>query len=534
MQKHIFILLLSITFTAISSAQSLVYPEEHELTQLLNPWSMFQNAAGLGVSPIKTHGVTELGYNKNNGDYHRAQEGSDLSGLNFYSERYDKLGKNWLVWGSFDFQMNREMNRFFSDVFFPYNSSPYIFGSSVKGNYDKQLFDLHAKLSTIQKGKFTYGVGIDYTVADLSRLRDPRSRTYLADYAAVPAITFQLSSAITLGADGFIRYQKEKMPSIVTVQDDPGLKYYSFFGMENADAVIGSYKGFQRDFESNFYGGDFQIAFTKIKIKWITSIGAEYQQQNVFGSIQQSPGSYKSLNYKAMSVLNLTQNNILVHGILKANYYQGAADELRQDLITVRDTATGIASQEWITLFTYKNRYRTDSYNVELDLNLRNLLASGKDYTWEAGLNLKSYGFDNRYNMPYSEMAIDRMKTGIYGQYRLFDHKNHRVKVSAGIDYDFCINSKLNLSDGATLTTTSASSTFEQGTYDIANQIILPDFGFYQDKAFSYNAEANYSFPLNLKKTTIAGFAKLFFKNTISDHHGSWMNVGVSIGIIPL
>ena len=400
MQKQILILILSIAISTLSSAQSLVFTEEHELTQLLNPWSMFQNAAGLGVSPVKTHGVTELGYDKNSGDYHRAQEGSDLSGLNFYSERYDKLGKNWLVWGSFDFQMNREMNRYFSDVFFPYNSSPYIFGSSVKGNYDKQMFDLHAKFSHIQKAKFTYGLGIDYTVADLSRLRDPRSRTYLADYAAVPAVTYQISPGITIGLDGFVRYQKEKMPSIVTVQDDPGLKYYSFFGMENADAVIGAYKGFQRDFESNFYGGDFQIAFSKNAINWITSIGAEYQDQQVFGSIQQSPGSYKSLNYKAMSVFNMTKNNLLVNATLKANYYQGAADELRQDLITVRDSATGIASQEWITLFRYKNRYLTNSYNINLDINIRNLLASGKDYSWEAGLNFKSYGFDNRYNMP--------------------------------------------------------------------------------------------------------------------------------------
>ena len=534
MQKQFLILILSISLTAFSSAQSLVYTEEHELTQLLNPWSMFQNAAGLGVSPVKTHGLTELGYDKNNGDYHRTQEGNDLSGLNFYSERYDKLGKNWLVWGSFDFQMNREMNRFFSDVFFPYNSSPYIFGSSVKGNYDKQLFDLHAKFSTVRRGKFTYGVGIDYKVADLSRLRDPRSRTYLADYAAIPSVTFKLNPSVTFGLDGFVRYQKEKMPSIVTVQLDPNLKYYTFFGMENADAVIGAYNGFQRDFESNFYGGDFQIAFSKNAMSWITSIGAEYQDQQVFGSIQQSPGSFKSLNYKAMSVLNLTQNNMLINGTLKVNYYQGAADEFRQKLSTVPNLSTGIASQEWITLFTYKNRYRTDSYNVNINLNIRNLLASGKDYSWEAGLNFKSYGFDNRYSMPYSEMAIDRMTTGIYGQYRVFNQKNHLVKILAGIDYDFCINSKLNLSDRATQIPTSSSSTFEQGTYDIATQVILPDFGFYQDKAISYKAEANYSFPVIFKKTSIAGFTKIFFKNIISDQHGTMMNAGVSIGIIPL
>ena len=83
MRKHIVLLIISILVSVIGMAQSLVYTEEHELTQLLNPWTMLPNAAGLGVSPVKKHGVTELGYDKSNGNYHRAQLGNDLSGLNF-------------------------------------------------------------------------------------------------------------------------------------------------------------------------------------------------------------------------------------------------------------------------------------------------------------------------------------------------------------------------------------------------------------------------------------------------------------------
>ena len=534
MRKHIVLLIISILVSVIGMAQSLVYTEEHELTQLLNPWTMLPNAAGLGVSPVKKHGVTELGYEKNNGNYHRAQLGNDLSGLNFYSERYDKLSKNWLVWGSFNFQMNRETDRAWSDVFFPFNNSPYIFGSSVKGNYDRQIFDLHAKLSTVQQGKFSWGVGVDYTAGDMSRLRDPRSRTYLADYAAIPSLTYKITEKHTLGLDVFARFQKEKMPNANTVQLDPNLKYYTFFGMENADAVIGAYNGFQRQFESGFYGGDIQFGYKADKMNWVNSLGMEYQLQEVTGSIKQSPGSYHSLNYKASSMFRLIQNNKLICASLKGNYYQGATNELRQELITVRDTATGIASQEWVTLYTYNNRYTTKSYNVDLDINIRDLMPDAKDYSWKAGADLQAYGFDNQYNLPYSEMKVDRLKAGIYGHARLMNKKNHRVNLDAKIDYDLALTNKLVLSDDALVTPTSASTTFQQGTYDIATQVLTPDNNYFSQNALSYKLEASYSFPLSFKKTQLVGFLKMYIKNSQTNQNQNWMNAGVSIGIIPL
>jgi hypothetical protein len=169
MRNHIILFILFfLSFTSIF-AQDIFYPEQHELIQLKNPWLNSNNAAGLTILVIPLHGNTELGYNDAGGDYHRAQEGNRLNGLRFVSERYDKIGKNWLSWGSFEFQMNKEKERNWSNVFNTYNSSPYIFGDSIKGNYDTQFFDLHAKLSRKINNQFSLGIGIDYYAADMSR-----------------------------------------------------------------------------------------------------------------------------------------------------------------------------------------------------------------------------------------------------------------------------------------------------------------------------------------------------------------------------
>lgn len=535
MRKHIITIILIAGWIG-TYAQLVVQPEEHTLSILMNPWTQIQNAAGLGLSSVVTHGVTELGYDISNGDYHRAQEGNARNGLNFYSERYDKLGKNWLVWGSFNFIMDREENRCWSDAFTTYNNNPYLYGSSIPGNYDRQLFDFHAKISRQAKGKINYGFGIDYQVGDLSRLRDPRTRVYLADYAAIPSITFSINQQQTIGLNLSARYQKEKMPNITTVQDDPNLKYYSFLGMENADAVIGGFTGFQRQFVSSFYGFDLQYAYSTEKMKLLLSGGAFLQNQQILENIKQSPGSFNSMNYKGTVVLSSALDKLLLNTSLKGNFKQGSANENLQELVTVRDTATGIASQSWVTLFTYNSRYINNTYDLKLNIDLRDLSQDKKDYSWMGGLEMGISGFKNQYFLPFSEMAVNRANGGIYGHYRIFNKNDKRITLKGNLNYEFHFNNKLTLSNGTLDAPTLGASTFKNGTYDVATNVIMPDYQFYQLNAISFKIEANYTFLLSFKKTKMAAFTKLYYKNTITDSNSyhSWMNAGISFGIIPL
>lgn len=533
MRNHIITILILLFTYVFVNAQSIVQNEEHELSVLLNPWTQVQNAAGLGLSTIVTHGVTELGYNISNGDYHRAQEGNERNGLNFYSERYDKLGKNWAVWGSFNFIMDREKNRAWSDVFNTYNNNPYIFGSSVPANYDRQLFDFHAKISSQRKEKINYGIGIDYLVGDLSRLRDPRTRVYLADYAAIPSITYSIDKKHIIGLNLSTRYQKEKMPNITTVQDDPNLKYYTFVGMENADAVIGGFKGFQRQFVSSFFGGDLQYAYTSQNSKWLVSVGSFTQSQQILENIKQSPGTFNSLNYRASIIMSSQKEGYLINAALKANLKQGAADENLQELKSENDPITGINSQTWVTLFTYNNRYINNTYDAKFNIDIRNLNETKIDFNWMSGIEMGVSGFKNQYNLPSSEMAVNRANGGIYGHYRLLNKNSHRITLKGNVTYDFNFGNRLKLSDGALTVPGIGSSTFRQGIYDLATSVIVPDFAFYNANTFKFGLETKYSFPMQFKKTKMAGFAKLYYQQLYSDSNESWMNAGISVGIIP-
>jgi hypothetical protein len=475
-------------FSVLSlQAQSSVQMEEHDLSPIINPWLQVTNAAGLGLSTVNVHGVTELGYFSESGDYHRSQQGDNRSGLNFYSERYDKIGKNWKSWGSFNFVMDREQNRAWSDVFSTYNSNPYIFGSSVPGNYDRQLFDFRVKLSSVEKGRFTYGVGIDYLVGDLSRLRDPRTRVFLADYSFLPAITYRLSSKQHIGFNLKASYRKEKMPSITTVQDDPNLKYYTFFGIENADAVIGGFKGFQRQFVSDIYGGELQYALKMSQLELLIAGGVNYEQQ-----------------------------------------------EILESLISTNNQSTGVNSQNWVTLFTYNNRFVNSVYDASLNFDIRNINASRNDYSWLVGFKTGVSGFTNQYNLPYSEFSANRLNASLYGHYRLINKNSNRLTLNANIGYSTGFHNALQLSNGAIAVPELGASTFKQGVYDVATNILLPDLQFYKQNVLDFRADARYSFPLKVKKSVLTGQVKAYFGMQRSENLGSWTSAGVSVGIITL
>lgn len=526
------ILLLVVTILSVHGQPAVQY-EEHELTTVLNPWLLTNNAAGLGLSNVKFHGVSELGYSASKGDLHRAQEGNAQNGLDFYSERYDKLAKNWTSWGSFQFIMDRESNRAWSDVIHTYDNNPYLFGSSVPGNYDRQLFDFHVKISSKTDDWISYGLGIDYQVGDLSRLRDPRTRVYLADYAAMPAITFRLNEAHFIGLNIQARYQKEKMPNITTVQDDPNLRYYSFYGMENANAVIGGYTGFQRQFVSTYYGAEVQYSFHTKVSQFLISGGVFTQDQQILENIKQSPGRFNSLNYKASMAFNTQMCGLLLNIVAKGQAKLGAADEYLQELRSVNDTATGVNSQSWVTLFTYKNQAINNTYNANLKLDLRDLNKERNDFSWMGGIETGIYGFKNQYNLPHSSMQVNRAHAGIFGHYRLLKINEKRLTIKGNINYEVGFGNSLVLREGVTETPATGASTFVQGSYDVATNVLLPDATYYDAEMLKFGFESKYSMPLRLKKANIIGYAKVYYEQSRSVDLGSWTTAGIAFGIIP-
>lgn len=497
---------------------AVVYPDflKREIQVVNQLWNLTDNAAGMGYSDVNRGSLTTLLKYYSNGDYHRVQEGSANNGLTFFTERYDRFNDKLFVRGSFAFNMNTEEDRGWSDVINTYNSNPYIYGSSVRGNYESQKFDLNLKVFTVKRDRLNYGLTIDYKVADIARQRDPRSRTYALDYSIIPSLTYSLSKKSSVGANLKYRFDKEKMPSLSTVQTDPNLKYYTFSGLENAVGRIGGYRGFSRQFLGDYLGGAIQYNFKNNTYNLLISAGMDAYWQETLGDKKQTPGSFNSFNYNFTSNLLISKkgylHNILINIVLK----DSGADEYRQNLVSVRDTITGITTENWVTVYTYKNRFVASVADISAKWNTYSI--TNKSYRWRAGFNAGYKSFKNIYYLPKSEYSSGKAYAGLNGSYIFPLGKGKNLIIDAAFDAGINTSSNLNLAS----------------QNEISENILLPDLEYHKLNTIELSGSMRYTFPLTfVKNGAISGYARIYGGNLFAGDT-SWSNLGFAVGILTL
>ena len=524
MKKVIIIIVASVFITSTLSGQIKdsiqKFPDfqTRELQGLRQLWNKTENSAGMGFSNVNTGSLTSLNKYFSNGDHHRVQEGSANNGLTFSTERYDKFSEKVYVRGSFAFNMNTEEDRGWSDVVNTYNSNPYIYGSSVRGNYESQNFDLNLKVFSVRENGFNYGFTIDYHVADISRQRDPRSRTYVLDYSIIPSITYSIDNHNYVGINLNYRFDKEKMPGLTTVQTDPNLKYYTFSGLENAIGRIGGYRAFSRQFIGDNVGGSLQYNFKKSNINWLISLGMDAGWQETLGDKKQTPGSFNSFDYKFLSNLLIYKNSYLHNFLLNVNVKDAGADEHRQNLISTRDTLTGITTENWVTIYTYKNRFVSLTSDVTLKWDIYSLQKNNDSYNWRVGVNAGYSSFSNIYYLPKSEYSAGRVIAGISGSYVITANKQRKLLFEGSFNSGISTGAKLNL----------ASQT------EIAENILMPDFEFHKQNTAEVLGSVKYTFPLQtIKNARLSGYVRLYGGNLFAGA-ANWSNFGFAVGILTL
>lgn len=488
-----------------------------EMQNVLQLWQNTSNAAGMAFSFNDVGSNVSLGTYSEGGEHHRVQEGSSNRGLLFSTERYDRFTEHILVKGAFQFNINSEGDRAWSDVFNTYNSNPYIYGSSVRGDYETQKFDLNLKLYSLQYGRFNFGLAIDYHVADMARQRDPRSRSYLLDYSVIPSLVYSTGNH-KMGLNIIYNYSKEKMPGLSTVQTDPNLKYYTFKGLQNAIGTIGGYRGFSRQFIGNSYGGDIQYGYDGDDVKIVTSAGIIFKDEDTFGDKKQSPGSYNVFKYRFSSDILWKKNNFLNRFSARALFQNGGADELRQNLIATRDTLTGVVTQIWETLYEYKNRYVVETTDVEVKWDLYNL-AGLKGYRWRAGVYGAYSSFENIYYLPTSSYSVSKFKAGIDGSLLLWKSNDSEIIAEGSLIFGITSDSDLSFANNN----------------EIYDNIYSKDLLYHDKNTIDVGGKITYTFPLKFsKKTELTGFARLYGGNTFVKDNSGWYNAGIAIGLLTL
>jgi hypothetical protein len=487
-----------------------------DATQL---WRLTGNAAGLSLDSSANRGYAQFDLQHHEGDYRRVQEGGQRNQLEFYTERYQKISPLLVGYGSFRFDMNRTKDRAWCDVMRPYNSNPFFSGSSVSGKYDTQQFDLTAAVGTIQMWGFTGGLRLDYSVGDLSRLRDPRSRSELLDYKLSPSLTYSTGNH-TLGIAGHYNRRKEKIPSMTTVQQDPDLKYYLMTGMEQATGTIGGYSGYNREWVDHRFGAELSYGYDNGNAKSLNSVTIERGSEDVLGTYKYEPGHYVSYRYGLASHNRLRTSGALHQIDLTADYQQAYADEYRQQLQQERDADKGYTSYWYETLITFKKRYQVKQLNAELHYRYNTVdgaatvpAASPAGITSYIGAKASLHQTENKRLLPTSSLEYTHLDFAAEAG-KAFLSNRLWIDVEAG--YHAAPKADLQLANATT---------------DYAVQVLLPDMQYYDANYWHGHLAVTYQFPLSLKGMRNIWFVRAYGDYLSADHSLNGSTIGLTFGL---
>lgn len=518
MMNHRYVLFTGLMVTALCiHAQDieLQTKEKYEYADATQLWRRTLNPAGLSLDTLTNRGISYFEFSHQQGTHYRVQDGDEQNKLLFTSERYQKIGKYLYGYGRFTFDMGRQFNRSWSDVLRSHHSNPYFSGSSIKGKYDFQNFDLSAALATLPIKNFTFGARLDYKVGDLSRLKDPRSRTNLADYQLTPAVTYTWNKH-SLGLSGYYHRRKEKIPNITTVQTDPNLKYYTFTGMENADGTTGGYSGFEREFVNHEFGGELSYQYKNERIQTLTTLSYAKGNEDVWGDIKYSPGKYHTTTYNLLS-MNRIKSGRTEHIIdISINYQTGKADEYRQEKIIEKDPVTGIESSYWNTLLTYDERYTVDLLNANLHYRLLWSNHHTGEATAYAGARAYFQSVEDQYNLPSSSLTVRQATICMEGGYSFLRKNNRSLWIEAEAGYHISLSSDLSLNDPST---------------EYAQSVLLPDMTYYGASYAHGKLQIQYQMPVTIKKHTNVWFVKATGAYLKTDKKTDSKMFGISLGL---
>jgi hypothetical protein len=507
-----------VTIAYIAAVDAQAQEGQYRLYDATQLWHLTDNAAGLGLDNSENRGYAEFGLEHSSGDYRRVQEGGQRNQLTFETERYQHIGGFLVGYGHFLFDMDRTKDRAWADVMRPYDSNPFYGGSSVRGKYDQQLFDLTAAISTIPiplageslDRELTLGMQLDYKVGDLSRLRDPRSRSELLDYKVTPAATYSFGNS-TVGLSGHYRRRKEKIPNMTTVQTDPNLIYYQMTGLGEATGVVGGYSGYNREWVNHQFGAELSFGYNHKNLKTLNTVGINCGKEDVWGTYKYSPGCYTSYIYKAASHNRISTGNWL-HAIdIEAEWQQAYADEYRQQLIQEKDPEKGYTSYHYETQIEYRKRQQLTTIDASLHYRLNSVVE--QKINGYAGAIVQFTGSDTKHLLPSSELEHQRLNISLEGgNAQLHD----RLWIEATATYSQATRAKLDLADPTT---------------EIAQQVLLPDMEYYDSNYWRGQLSVKYLFPVKLKGIRSTFYVKAYGDYINAQHSLNRKTVGVSFGL---
>ena len=516
MKKETCLALLLLAGGTVFSQES--FPSDFSrlsLESVIQQFESTNNAAGMGLFQPASGSHTSLEAFYGKGDFHRAQEGDSRRGFTFSTLRYDSFSDKLFMRGRFEYSQDREMQRKWSDVRDPWFSIPYIYGNAVPKDYYTQRGNIAFDLYTAPlNGWFSAGIRTMYEVSDISGNRDPRPRTGSLDYRLVPSVLFT-AGRHHFGIDAGYGFSKEKLSGLTTIQAYPNLYYYKMAGLDHVDGAIAAYSGFKRQFSGDKFLGDLSYAYISPTVRLTASGGMEYGELNAYGDKMHSPGAYNYYLYSGVADFQLRRGRYLHRLHLEGEWRDAGADEYLQELISTKDPVTGATTETWSTLYTYKNRYMLNKYDLRLGYTIFSV-TDENGCRWSAEAGAGRTGFLQECHLPLSFFETAGWNADLAATLRLFEQNRHRIDL--GVSAAGYLHEKA----------------LQQLQYDnpYTREVLVPDLEFFRKDHITLHADLTWTFPIKLGKAGLAnGYLRLSGGDCIAFPEGNLIHAAVSFGL---
>jgi hypothetical protein len=510
--KNLLILLLGLIAPvcfAQETSDSIEYnTNSFRQAELLSPWLNSGNAAGMGQMANYFPGVTDVGFEYQNGDFKNVFQGKNQETYHLGSKNYQKTRKT-VLFGEFTYRKGFEHNLDFTNLNTPQNNQPYILTDTIGNDtYNSEFFNLSGAISAPVNDQLDWGFRFDYEVGIAAQDRDPRPENKVLKLNISPGLLWKLPK-VNFGMNLNYEYYDEDI-SVKTIKANTDYSMFRMHGL--GTSTYESASSFNRQYKQQKFGGGTQISFKSGNIETISTGKVNYLDQriddagNASWAIVKNDAKLIGLDYELTNITSLKKERKVQQLVLKMNLADRLGTEFIQRLEKVGETDL----EKWVTYGT-EDKYYSSRMNFQAKYNQMVLAPKGQIASLFT-IGLSSAAFLEKYYLPNLEQKYQNLLLNT-SWLRSFFFSNKTVSVELRMGWQ---------------TNLSNSQNVMKNSY-LAEKIIQPEFDFATADYLATGTSVAYEIPWKRKN-------KYFIKTDLdwakSNHDRKRSCLNFSTGII--
>lgn len=207
------------------------------------------------------YGLASVGAKFQTGNFHKAQDAADKTGIFFDAEGERQVGIFRLK-GDFRFTQSFENGVKYASTFDPLRAMPYVIADSTGGNWQKQHYDMWADMSVpIVRGRLYGGLGVDIEVGRGAKKVDPRPQAGMCRIELKPSLSVSFAPGFSMSA-GFIYSLYRESSNLILYDSSVPQKLYLLKGLGQYTYEIFGSTERERKYEGNTLGGTMDLRYT--------------------------------------------------------------------------------------------------------------------------------------------------------------------------------------------------------------------------------------------------------------------------------